>query len=416
MKSLQIIVLPILAYTATIFLSLAGYSQTVLKNGYYRALLTRQDSNHVVFNVQVHDINGKKTLYIINADEKIQVSELTIKNDSVNFRMPVFESSFKTRLQADGSLKGVWIKPIGSTTQFWPFAAFPMQSWRFEEKLGKARNNITGKWAVSFTRPNNTIRPAIAEFKQKGNQLTGTFLTPAGDYRYLQGIVTGDSLFLSTFDGSHAFFFRAKVENKNTITGGVFGSGIAGKESWEAVRNESAGLPNHHPSLKEGSGRLDFAFKDINGKMVSINDERFKNKVVIIQIMGSWCSNCMDETKFLSEYYNKNRSQGVEIIALAYEYSTDFERSQKSVRRFQQRFNVQYPMLITGATAGDTLKTEKTLPQLTPITAFPTTLFLDKKGNMRKGEVTFYGPNTGKYHEAFKKEFYKILNELLKEK
>ena len=123
---------------------------------------------------------------------------------------------------------------------------------------------------------------------------------------------------------------------------------------------------------------MDFVFSDIDGNKVSINDVRFRNKVVIIQIMGSWCPNCLDETKFLSDYYDKNGSRGVEIVSLAYEYSTDFQRSQKSVRKFQQLFNVKYPMLITGVAVGDSLRTEKTLPQLTPIKAFPTTIFLGK--------------------------------------
>jgi thiol-disulfide isomerase/thioredoxin len=63
--------------------------------------------------------------------------------------------------------------------------------------------------------------------------------------------------------------------------------------------------------VKDGKGKLNFSFLDLNKKKVSINDPKFKNKVVVIQIMGSWCPNCMDETAFLSEYYNKNKQRGV---------------------------------------------------------------------------------------------------------
>lgn len=45
----------------------------------------------------------------------------------------------------------------------------------------------------------------------------------------------------------------------------------------------------------------------------------------------------MDETAFLSDYYNKNKQRGAEIIALANEYSTDFLCSQQSLKKFQQR-------------------------------------------------------------------------------
>ena len=106
----------------------------------------------------------------------------------------------------------------------------------------------------------------------------------------------------------------------------------------------------------------------------------------------------------------------MEVIGLAYEYTTDLERSTRSLQKFQRLFNVQYPLLITGATAADENKTEKTLSQLTPIRSFPTTIFIDKKGIVRQIKGTFYGPGTGKYHDDFKKEFYSIVDGLLNEK
>jgi thiol-disulfide isomerase/thioredoxin len=392
-------------------------SQTALPAG-WRAYLVRQDSNLVVFNLKTGKENGKTILYVLNAEEKITITAVSITKDSVNFSMPVFESSFKSKRNPDGSLQGVWIKGTGGAFQYWPFFAFPKQPFRFIKNLGKAATTITGKWDVTITRANGTLRKAVAIFRQQNDKLTGTFLTPSGDYRYLDGIVTGDSLKLSTFDGAHAYTFYAKIDNDEKISGGVFYSGINGKETWTAVKNDNIQLPSQPEptSLREGESKLNFSFNDLEGKPVSINDERYRNKVVIVQIMGSWCPNCLDETKFLSDYYNKNSSRGVEVIGLAYEYTTNPERSAKSLQKFQQLFNVQYPMLITGATAADDSKTEKTLPQLTPIRSFPTTIFIDKKGTVREIKGTFYGPGTGKYFEQYKKEFYTIVDGLLNEK
>ena len=167
--------------------------------------------------------------------------------------------------------------------------------------------------------------------------------------------------------------------------------------------------------VKPGEESLDFSFKDLEGKQVSINSDRFKNKVVVVQLMGSWCPNCMDETIFLSDYYNKNKQRGVEVVALAYEYSTDWERSVKSLKKFQQRFNVQYPILITGVTSSDSLRTEKTLPQVTSIKFFPSSIILDKKGKIRKFDTGFVGPATGSHYIEYKKEFDKTIDNLLKE-
>ena len=165
--------------------------------------------------------------------------------------------------------------------------------------------------------------------------------------------------------------------------------------------------------LKEGESRLNFSFKDINGKNVSINDEQFKNKVVVIQLMGSWCPNCMDESEFLKGFYAQYKDKGVEVIALAYELSLDETRSRTSLEKFINRFQITYPVLIAPATSSDPEKTEKTLPQLTPIRSFPTTIFIGKDGTVQQVHSGFYGPGTGAYHEAFKKEFYQIINRLL---
>jgi len=131
--------------------------------------------------------------------------------------------------------------------------------------------------------------------------------------------------------------------------------------------------------------------------------------------MGSWCPNCMDETAFLSDYYNRNRQRGIEIVSLAYEYSTDQNRSLKTLKKFQQRFNVQYPMLITGVTVADSLRTEKTLPELTPIKFFPSSVVLDKQGRVRKLDTGFNGPGTGEHYLEYKREFEDTINRLLRE-
>ena len=108
------------------------------------------------------------------------------------------------------------IKEPAGDFQNWKFIAYPNQIYRFTKNQGSAVYNISGKWDVTITRANGTPRKAIAEFEQNGDKLTGSFITPSGDYRFLEGIVTGDSLKLSTFDGSHAYTFYAKINSCGT--------------------------------------------------------------------------------------------------------------------------------------------------------------------------------------------------------
>lgn len=382
----------------------------------WQAVIHRQDGNNIIFNFVEQQKNNKTTLYILNAGERLRVDSIRFTGDSVFIKMPVFESSFRAKITGN-KWNGVWTKGTSGAELEMPFTA-EKNNKRFELEEGAAKMNITGRWAVRFAGDTATETNAIAEFSQTGDRLEGTFLTPTGDYRFMEGVVTGNKLKMSGFDGGHAMLFTADITADNTIQNGQYFSGFKYNEGWSAVKNANAKVKTDEAAmyLKPGEEKLDFRFPDLNGNPVSVKDDRFKNKVIIVQLMGSWCPNCMDETAFLSDYYNREKEKKVEMIALAYEYTTDFTRSRKSLEKFQQRFNVQYPVLITGVTVSDTLRTEKTLPQVTKIKVFPSSIIIDKKGKVRKFDTGFFGPGTGEHYEDYKKEFYKTVNSLLEEK
>jgi thiol-disulfide isomerase/thioredoxin len=383
--------------------------------GIWKAQLHRADGHNIVFNFELRREEGKNTWYILNASERMRVDNITVAGDSLLVQMPFFESQFRLKPVTPHQITGLWIRSTSKGQIQMPFTAELGDGTRFDVKQAAAYT-ITGRWAAYFRQSPAAVAidTTVGEFEQKGNILSGSILTSTGDYRYLGGVVSGDTLKLSTFDGVHAYLFTAKINNNHTISGGDFYSGPVAHENWTAQKDANATLPNDAAMyLKPGEGKLNFRFPDLNNHMVSINDARFKNKVVVIQIMGSWCPNCMDETAFLSEFYQKNKHRGVEIVGLAYEYSTDFERSRKSLMKFKERFNVQYPILVTGVTVMDERKTEKTLPQLTPIKSFPSTIFLDKTGKVAKLEAGFTGPGTGYHYEEMKKEFNETIDRLL---
>ncbi len=393
---------------------LNAMAQTPLQQGAWFGNLIREDGKVIRFHFDIKTENNKKVIYLVNAADRFRIEKVSYTHDSVFIEMPVFESSFKAKRISAQYWKGIWTKAGGKGLQVMPFIAETQMSIP-AKPVKPAITDITGKWAVTFTKADQLSRPAIGEWQQKGNTLRGTMLTPTGDYRYLWGIVNGDSLQLSTFDGVHAFLFTAKINSDKKITGGIFYSGATASEPWVAVKNANATLPDVAAMhVKSGDGKLNFSFYDLNKKRVSINDPKYKNKVVVIQILGSWCPNCMDETAFLSDYYNRNKQRGVEIIGLAYEYSTDFARSKKSIEKFINRFNVQYTVLNTGVTVTDSLRTEKTLPQLTPIKSFPSTIFLDKNGKVALIRAGFEGPGTGVHYEELKRDFEATVNRLLK--
>ncbi|MDZ7649781.1 MAG: TlpA disulfide reductase family protein [Cytophagales bacterium] len=155
-------------------------------------------------------------------------------------------------------------------------------------------------------------------------------------------------MLLSTFDGNHAFVFRAHREGDSLK--GNFYSGNASLESFKGIKNENAVLPDAESLtyLKPGYETLDFSFPDLDKNLISPKDERYKNKVLILQIFGTWCPNCMDETKFLTDWYVQNKDRGVEILGLAYERKDDFEYASSRVKKMKDKLNVGYDFVIAG--------------------------------------------------------------------
>jgi thiol-disulfide isomerase/thioredoxin len=398
----------------TLFISVSAIAAKtpVFRNGQWRAILERNDGNGIVFNFEVKDSAGKKVLYIRNAGERLLVDDITRQNDSVFIRLPFYESQLRAVITKEGNLEGIWLRRLVNDYQAVPFKAFYGQSYRFRDN-SPSQSNVSGRWAAVFRAiKGNDTTARVGEFRQEGSHVTGTFLDAGGDLRYLEGIVTGDSLKLSCFDGTHAYFFTARIDGNN-LTGEYFG-GPTAHETWTAVKDANARLEDQFAMTRWNKDvPFTFTFKDIDGNNVSLDEPRFKGKVVLVQIMGSWCPNCMDETRFLSPFYDEYHDKGVEIVALAYERSTDFARSQASLRNVQQRFQVKYPLLITGVTVGDPQRAEKTLPQLEKIVNFPTTIFIGRSGRIEKIHTGFSGPGTGEHYDEQKKEFHDIVNSML---
>ena len=332
----------------------------IIKKGIWQAVIQRSDGNNIQFNFISGVKNGKPFITILNADEKLLIDDIKPYKDSVLITLPFFSARLRVKVLGDNILKGIYIKGSGDKKTEIPITAV----WGIKERFksyAKAKRNITGTWAVTF-RGRKTPSQAVGTFEQSiDGKVKGSFLTPAGDYRFLEGIVSGDTLKLSGFDGGFASCFTGIIQNDSTIADGHFYFGAVLHDTWQANKNDNAQLPDEfsYSHLRPGETSLSFSFKDTDGKTVSIKDKKYEGKVVVVQILGSWCPNCMDETEFLSDYYAKNKNRGVEVIGLAYERTENFFESKKALEPFRKRFNVQYPFLITGVTPSDSERVEK---------------------------------------------------------
>lgn len=383
--------------------------QLTLKKGTYRVSMLIGDEQEIPF---LMEFDSKDSLRILNAEEIINITEVEYKNDSMFISIPAFEGVLKSRIHTDTSFTGIYFEP--NMNRKVPFKAV-LGSNRFSNPQ-IASFDITGNWEAVFS-PDVEEDKYIAKgiFEQKDGIVEGTFRTTTGDYRFLEGVLSGDELRLSTFDGSHAFLFEATVTDSTMK--GMFYSGNHWKEPFTAKRNESYELPNADSLtyLKEGYDKLEFSFKNSEGNLVSLSDDRFKNKVVVVQLMGSWCPNCLDESRFFVQYYENNKDQPIEFVALAFEYAKTESLAFKALKRLKERVGITYPIVLAQYGSSSKSKAQEKLPMLNHVWSYPTSIFIDKNGQVRKIHTGFNGPATGDKYIQFKNDFNSFMKALIEE-
>jgi peroxiredoxin len=380
-------------------------------SGLYRAVL-QLPGGELPFGFELRREGGSTVGYLLNGPERIKLTDLVVRGGHLEIGMP----GFANRLVADAdgdTLRGeVDIERLGGKHVHIPLVMEHGKRYRFfaDARPGSAR--VAGRWSVQFIDDDGSREAAVGEFTQSGDVVTGTFLTTTGDHRYLAGQVRGRELYLSTFDGAHVFLYHATL----TAAGGLdgqFWSGDWYRERWEARRDAAAALPDAYAltRLKGGGHAFPFAFPDEDGVQVSSTDPRFAGKVLIVSLAGSWCPNCHDEAAFLEPLYREYRGRGVEVVSLMFEHFGDFAQSAAATQRFRRHYGIEYTTLIAGISDKDQAAAK--LPALDRVVAFPTTVFIDRSGVVRRIHTGFSGPATGAHYTELVKEFRSTLDSLL---
>jgi thiol-disulfide isomerase/thioredoxin len=373
------------------------------------------------FNFEViYDNDTTFHIEVINGEERITVPASDIQfgrsrhrsQDTIRINFPMYES-YVTGAFAGNTIEGQWVVTTRENYAI-PFVAKQGEDYRFTALRKPPSLDISGEWACNFgfeSWPDaEEPYPAIAEFKQAGNRLTGTFRTESGDYRFLEGTVQADKFYLSCFDGAHAFLFQGKILPDNTLAGAFF-SGKHYRTTWTGKRDASFRLadPDSISALNPGFDKLSFSFQNPDGKTISLDNPEYQGKAKIIQIMGTWCPNCRDETAFLVDYLKEKKPENLAIIALAFEKHADKASADKAINVYKERFQMPYEVVYAGMNKKP--YTTQALPMLKDVLAYPTLIFLDKNNHVVKIHTGFSGPATSEY-ASFKENFNKFVAEL----
>ena len=398
-----------LLFFCVFFVLTNGWSQRFprIKNGEWTGKLMIQNGKQTLpFKLTVTD--QKFTTH--NASEDISLEQGEKKGDSIVLLFPTFNSQLVLKPNSTKQMTGYWINKnknskIPCQLNYGYVHRFPITRQNVNEKL-------SGKWEVTFDKGSKTSYKGQAIINQTLSCITGTIRTETGDFKFLEGNVNSDSIYLSRFDGAHVLLILGKLQG-NVINGLLY-SGAISTSTFEANLNPSFELI-HPDSLTyvDLSIPLEIKLNDINGNLYTYPNASTNGKVVIIELMGSWCPNCLDEAYFLKELYSNYPSEKLEIISVAYEIGDQFEQQVEKVNRMRTKLNLPYTIVI-GGKASKQLASQQ-FPMLNQVMSFPTTLILDKKGVIRKVHTGFNGPATGDYYINFKKETTLFIDQLLTE-
>lgn len=382
------------------------------KEGEWLAQINLNDSITVPFHFDV-TYTSDSTYYITvkNAEERIEVKQLSKNEDSTVFQMPVF-ANYISAIVRPMEMRGYFHNPDAENYKL-PFTAQYQIRERFPF-MESACCNLNEKWRMKFGKEPEKVSDGIGYFNQDDSMLVATVLTETGDYRYLEGMLSGDEFKLSTFDGAHLFYFEGVVSSGQKIEGRFY-SGRSFMEPFIAYRDDDFELtnPDSLTFLKEGVDSLTFSFPTPTGKVVSLSDPRFKNKAVVIQIMGSWCPNCMDETRFLNEMYTKYQPKGLEIVGVTFERAKTKGDAVKRANKMIDDLGISYPVLMGGYTRED--DASEAFSSLNHVMSYPTAIFLDKNHQVVKIHTGFAGPGTPVY-TTYTKNTDQFLNNLVNAK
>jgi len=235
-----------------------------------------------------------------------------------------------------------------------------------------------------------------------------------GDTGALSGRYEDGHFTLSHFSGARPVLFVLTPAKDGTLDILQNGSKKLVAVRADLARQENLPAPEdptEHTKLRDPKAPLSFRFPDLAGHMVSNTDDRFKGKVVIVTIGGSWCPNCHDEAPLLGELYRKYKGQGLEIVELSFE-EADQLKNPTRLRAYIKEYGIDYTVLL----AGEPEQLAEKIPQAVNLNTFPATFFIGRDGLVKAIHAGFAGKATGPLHDQLVEEINATVRKLLAEK
>lgn len=298
--------------------------------------------------------------------------------------------------------------------------------------------SIAGSWVIPLDTPSSKGEKAFRFIvQQRGAAVAASILRIDGDTGAYSGSYNNGKWVLSHFDGHRPGVIEITAQPDGTLNvlahNEALVHALQGNDSkgysearygdatprYTAYRPEMArakGLPEPdgfltHTVARDRNEKFTFSFPDASGKLVSNEDPRFKGKVVLAIVTGTWCPNCHDEAQYLVQLDKKYRDKGLAIVALDFE-EPEQQGSLEREQAFVRQYGVKYTYLIAGAPS----EMWEKVPQLSNLNTWPTTIFIGRDGRIRAVHSGFASPASGTFNAELKREFTSKIEALLAER
>lgn len=346
--------------------------------------------------------------WFFNGEEHETSTGGTFENGSLVLNFESYVSVLKATLKS-GVLDGEYSSRRGTPLPIHAVRAVP------QPKSKVKAPDISGLWYLEgVTSRKHDEKAWQLVLRQKGAEVSGAILRVDGDTGTLTGSYQDGKFVLSHFSGARPALVEITPQADGTLAVDLKGQHHEGVIS--AVRPEQArakGLAepvdaNLHTRVKDPTQPFTFSFPDLSGRVVSNTDDRFRGKVLLINVTGSWCPNCHDEDEFLPELYNKYHAQGLEIVALNFEEPEQFVDPTR-LKTLIKQYGIKYDVLL----GGETSSAKEKLTQALDWDSWPTTFFVGRDGLVKSVHAGFPSPGSGELFKKEKAEFVAKVEQLL---
>jgi thiol-disulfide isomerase/thioredoxin len=277
---------------------------------------------------------------------------------------------------------------------------------------------IAGEWRIPVNSPKGEKAWRFI-VKQRNGEAYATILRIDGDTGTLNGVYRNGRYTLSRFAGERPGLIEATPQRDGSLALVVYdGSGRQDYRALRAAQADKAGIaapsdPVRFTTVKDKNEKFRFAGADLKtGRLVDHNDPRFRGKVVLVNLTGSWCPNCHDEAPFLAALDAKYRSRGLEIVGLDFEDAEQLASGTPRLKAFINRYKLNYTMLV----AGERKDVKEKLPQAVNLNAWPTSFFLGRDGKVRSVHVGFPSRGSAEFDAKARADISREIEQLLAEK